>query len=74
MKAKFKVGDSVRLKKNLKVGKEYDADWGRLTLLPSMAFDGTKVITEELLCNATCLLDNGYYYTFSMLIKEKPTV
>ena len=42
MKAQFKVGDRVRLKKNLKVNVVY----GGLTLLPDMIFNGEKVITS----------------------------
>jgi hypothetical protein len=71
MKKQFKVGDKVRLKKNLKVGNKYGKEYGRLTLLPTMVFDGAKKISEDI-CNGTCLLDNGYYYSYEMLIKEKP--
>ena len=60
---KFKVGDKVRLKKDLVVGKSY----GDMPLHEFLVFKGTnKVIRVD--DDGTCLLDDPcYYYTFEML-------
>jgi hypothetical protein len=60
---KFKVGDKVRLKKDLKVGERY----GDMPLHEFLVFKGTnKVVRVDK--DGTCLLDDPcYYYTFEML-------
>ena len=66
----FKVGDTVRLKKNLKVGKMY----GGLTLLSGMVFDGVKEIKSTSIPNLVFFQEGyeGFGYTTHMLIKVKP--
>ena len=72
MKTKFKVGDTVRLKKNLKVGKVYD----EFELFPSMKFEGSKVIREvfyqDNIAFSVMFESWPYYYSIAMLTKEKP--
>lgn len=65
---KFKVGDSVRLKKNLKVMNMY----GKLTLLRGMVFSGfmkIKAIEDPWLIYFE---GTDYGYSSHMLTKEKP--
>ena len=65
-KPKFKVGDKVKLKKGLVVGKKYS----EMELLPVMVFDGEAVIKEVSLCGNFKI--NGYFYSSEMLEPVKP--
>ena len=74
MKSKFKVGDTVRLKKNLKVGQHYDGYElyeGMIDLFkePSMI---TKVSTNQGIAYSVMFEGNPFYYPVDMLIKVKP--
>jgi len=60
---KFNNGDSVRLKKNLKVGNAYAG----FELLKGMYFDGLRSIDE--VTNVSCRV-GIYYYPFEMLTKQ----
>lgn len=68
-KQEFKVGDQVRLKKNLKVGKEY----GGYPLLNAMVFNGFKEIVD--ISDRNSIVLQCQYFTFyfkpEMLTKRK---
>lgn len=65
----FKVGDTVRLEKNLKVGQYYNC----LEMLKSMRFEGAKQIERIKEDTGNITLENWpFYYSPNMLIKVKP--
>ena len=72
MKKQIKVGDLVRLKKNLKVGNKY-GKFGGLTLNNSMNFEGfTKVLAIDAIgCIELQMKYCNYFFTPEMLTKLK---
>lgn len=65
---KFKVGDQVRLKKNLKVGKCYGKY--EYELLSNMVFEGNREVIEVGTPYSVRLV-GSYYYPNEMLVKAK---
>lgn len=64
----FKVGDIVRLKDGLVVGKAYShKNYQKITLTNAMAFDETKII--ESFSKSGEIIVNGFYYSPVMLEK-----
>lgn len=63
MANKFKVGDKVRLKKGLRIGKQYNG----ITLLPDMA-ECKEIYTVEFVSNDLCdLKETNYTFSKEML-------
>lgn len=60
---KFKVGDEIRLKKNLKFGNEY----GNLKFIKGMKFDGFRTI-DGVGINQKHFIIGLYFYTPEMLV------
>lgn len=62
----FKVGDTVRLKKNLKVGKVYVGH----ELYEKMVFEGAQKVRKEGIADNSVMLEgNPFYYPNEMLVR-----